>query len=186
MSIALMLKKIVRKEMKVARDHEAELENLSILNHLKHPNIVEVLTSYTRKDRHNLIFPLAEGGTLDDLLSTERNLTPFISNESFLVGLVGLSSALDHVHNFITKCNIKLELIGCHHDLRPKNILLSGQVFILADFGLSKFKPSTEDSATPFKKGQDYYLAPECEDLDKYFEPLSIRRSSDIWSFGCN
>lgn len=39
-------------------DYEAELRNLSILNHLKHPNIIEVLSAFTYRTKHNLIFPL--------------------------------------------------------------------------------------------------------------------------------
>lgn len=165
-------------------DHKAELESLSILNHLNHPNILELLTSYTHDEKHNLVFPLAEGGTLDELLKIKSESTSFNSDETLLVALAGLSSGIEHVHNFV-ESKIDLSLIGCHHDLRPKNILISKDTFILADFGLSRFKNSSEDSNTVFKMGKGDYLAPECEDLGKAFEKLNIRRSSDIWSFGC-
>ena len=164
--------------------HELELENLSILNHLDHPNILELLASYTYDEKHNLIFPLAEGGTLHDLLKSEPESSPFKSKEAFYIALAGLSSAIQHVHNFVEK-RINLSLIGCHHDLRPKNILVSKSTFILADFGLSRFKDSSESSKTSFKKGKDDYLAPECGNPLQNFERQDIRRSSDIWSFGC-
>lgn len=160
------------------------MENLSILNHLSHPNILELLTSYTHDKKHNLVFPLAEGGTLADLLKTEPESTSFNSDETLLIALAGLSSGIEHVHRFVER-RIDLSLIGCHHDLRPKNILVSKNIFILADFGLSRFKNSSENSKTAFKKGKGDYLAPECEDSNNNFEKLDIRRSSDIWSFGC-
>ena len=152
--------------------------------HLKHPNILELLASYTHKDRHNLIFPRAEGGTLANILACDRQGTSFESNESFVIALVGLSSAVEHVHNFVER-RLDLDLIGCHHDLKPKNILVSENKWILADFGLSKFRPLSEGSGSMFGKGADSYLAPECEDLDGSFRKHVIRRSSDIWSFGC-
>lgn len=101
-----------------------------------------------------------------------------------MIALVALSSAVEHVHDFSER-KIELELIGCHHDLRPRNILVSGTSFILADFGLSTFKPSSENSETPFKHVNDDYLAPECEDWDHGFQAGTVHRSSDIWSFGC-
>lgn len=173
----------MQKELEDADDHRQELENLSILNHLAHPNIVELLASYTYQNKYNLLFPRAEHGTLATLLKTQREDTPFQSDSSFLVALAGLSSAIAHVHAFFER-RIDLKLIGCHHDLRPDNILVSDTTFILADFGLSRFKEWSRDSDTPFRRGMGDYLAPECEDLDT-FERHRISRSSDIWSFGC-
>jgi len=177
--------KIVRKELEDIGDHEIELENLAILSHLRHPNILELLASYTYKDKHNLVTPLAEGGTLADLFTSDRQMTPFKSNESFLIALARLSSAIEHVHNFVER-RINLNLIGCHHDLRPKNILVSRETLLLADFGLSRFKEQSESSGTVFRQGGGDYRAPECEDInDDLFPKFVVRRSSDIWSFGC-
>jgi len=101
-----------------------------------------------------------------------------------VIALAALSSAVEHIHNFSER-KIDLELIGCHHDLRPRNILVSGTSFILADFGLSTFKPSSQRSETPFKHTNDDYLAPECEDWVEGFQAGTVHRASDIWSFGC-
>ena len=166
-----------------ADDHRKELENLSTLNHLKHPNIVELLASYTHQNKHSLLFPRAEHGTLAALFQTSRLATNFLLGSTFLDALVGIASAVEHVHDFFER-RIDLRLIGCHHDLRPHNILVSGTTFILADFGLSRFKEASRDSGTPFQRGMGDYLAPECEDHET-FEPHRIGRSSDIWSLGC-
>lgn len=169
--------------MPLKDDHQKELKNLAILNHLKHPNIVELLASYTHGSRHNLLFPLAETGNLADLLGTERHATEFESDETFLIALAGLSSGIKHVHEFVED-KIHLKLIGFHHDVRPRNILVSKTDFILADFGLSTFKQESQESDTPFKAGMDDYLAPECEEWDNNFQAGIIHRSSDIWSLG--
>lgn len=173
----------MRKEFERTADFELELENLSILKHLKHPNIVELLGSYTYKNMHNLIFLKADFGDLQQLLSSPRPPS-LSSNASLVLALANLSSGLSAVHNFSAE-SIEMHKIGFHHDIKPKNILVTGEQFILADFGLSRFKDSTQASGTPFEMGADYYLAPECEDLDGKFEKHTIHRSSDIWSFGC-
>jgi len=152
-----------------------------MLKLLKHPNIVEPLGFYTYRDRHNLLFPLARDGTLTKLL--EGNRPPqFQSDESLIFALVGLSSALCAVHEFDAEY---LKAIGCHHDLKPSNILIDGLKFILADFGLSRFKETSQTSDTIFKCGRGDFIAPECEDLSGSSGRKIIRRSSDVWSFGC-
>ncbi|OTB07425.1 hypothetical protein M426DRAFT_20126 [Hypoxylon sp. CI-4A] len=167
-----------------ARNHRVELTNLAILNHLKHPNIVGILGSYTWNGRHNLIFPLADTGDLAQFLEADCRPTLFELDETVVIALAAVSSAVYHVHN-LSENKIDLDLMGCHHDLRPRNILVSGTSFILADFGLSTFKPPSESSGTPFRNGADDYLAPECVDLNNGFKEGTVRRSSDVWSFGC-
>ncbi|KAH7080742.1 kinase-like domain-containing protein [Paraphoma chrysanthemicola] len=178
-------RKLVRKALDNAADHRVELDNLAILSHLRHPNIVELLASYTHNEIHNLIFPFAEGGTLEKLFELEPETTAFKTKSAFFIAMADLASAIEHVHNF-TESRIDMELMGCHYDLRPKNILVSGDTLVLADFGLSRFKALSEESATNFKMGALDYQAPECEDIDgRHFQKHKIHRSSDIWSFGC-
>jgi len=100
-----------------------------------------------------------------------------------LVALAKLASAVGNVHDIDVK-ELSLSRIGCHYDLKPDNILIDGTDFIIADFGLTRFNESNEDSATQFKIGRGYCLAPECQDLDDGFERHEIHKSSDIWAFG--
>jgi len=178
----------VRKEFKATvnkdTDYDNELRNLNILNQLRHPNIIELLASYTHKGEHNFIFPFARDGDLAALLARKERPVHFQSDESFFVALCGLSSAIEKVHYFTSE-SLSIELIGCHHDLKPQNILVQQDTFILADFGLSKLKNSTESSKTTFQIGAANYLAPECEDCENGFTKHTISRPSDIWSFGC-
>ena len=167
-------------------EFELELRNLSILRLLKHSNIVELLGSYTYRGKHNFIFPLARGGSNADLLKSTRP-PAFQSDENIILALSGLCSAVHATHCLFSKHDT-LTLIGCHHDLRPQNVLVDGATFLLADIGLSRFKELTEGSATSSKSAVGFYVAPECEDfsaLDETNRTQIIGRSSDIWSLGC-
>ncbi|KAK6527504.1 hypothetical protein TWF694_004487 [Orbilia ellipsospora] len=189
--------RIVRKEFKsalfersesassgsVENDYIRELRNLSILNELKHPNIIELLTSYTYNRKHNLIFPFIQGGNLGTFFRHERPES-FRLDETFLTALCGLSSAIEKIH-YYTLERLNIELIGCHYDLKPKNIFVSNGTFVLGDFGLSKLKQSSEAPKDLYEGGGGDYLAPECEDFNEGFMKNAINQSSDIWSFGC-
>jgi serine/threonine protein kinase len=178
----------VRKEVVSTPTNHTELKNLAILNHLQHPNIAKLLACYSYQYKINLIFPLAEQGTLRDLLNADRGyitdeLKDFTVDYKVLRALAGLSSALDSVHNYVNH-KIDLRLSGLHHDLNPKNVLISRSTFLLGDFGLSRFKDVLEPSRTLWRDTLGYYAAPECLELDTMKKPL-IGRKSEIWAFGC-
>lgn len=180
--------KIVRKAFKSNsskyHDRENELQNLATLNLLKDPCIIQLLGSYTYREEHSFFFPLARSGDLSQLLSGELSPDHFGSDEAFLLALLGLAKAIEKVHYF-SYSTLELNLIGCHHDLKPKNVLIHENKFLLADFGLSKFKTLVEGSKTTFQIGGDYYMAPECEEYEGSFERHKIGRPADVWSFGC-
>lgn len=156
---------------------------MSYLHHLEHPNILPLLTSYTYNGVPNFLLPLVEGGDLEQLLNKNRRPKDFARDNNFYDALSGLTSALETLHDY-KSCVLGTEMIGYHHDLKPKNVLVSEARFVLSDFGLSKLKTG-DDSRTPFKKGQGHYLAPECEDLERNFSKGVISRASDVWSLGC-
>ena len=166
------------------KSHKLELENLSILNHLENFNILELLALYIYDKKHHLIFLLAEESTLNNLLESESESNPFKSNKIFYIAFAGLFSRIKHLHNFVEK-KINLSLIGYHHNLRPKNILVSRNIFVLADFSLSRFKDSFESSKMYFQKEKDDYLALECKNLLENFKRQDIHWSSNIWLFDC-
>jgi serine/threonine protein kinase len=158
---------------------------LRLLNSLRHPNIIPLLGSYTQINQHYFLFPSFEmdlGGffQLDNLTGDFRRLSTFIS------ALHGLASALCAVHNLhlsFPRHGIEFDAIGYHHDLRPANVLVNQQTFVLADFGLGKLKSANEASETAWKAGTGDYLAPEC--MDDEFHHQDVGRSIDIWAFAC-
>lgn len=177
---------IARKELESggSETYQKEVQVLEILRLIKHPNILELLCSYTHNGIHNLLFPLA-GENVSDLTKNDRDKVPieFRSDDSFFVALCGLVDGLSCVHHY-TNEKLDLNLIGCHHDIKPDNFLVKRSRFILADFGISSIKTEDEGSTTDSKGGAAYYSAPESRDFNKVKE-LRIGRASDIWSLGC-
>lgn len=162
---------------------EKELANMSILKQIRHPNIMQLLAAYSYHGKYNLIFPRAHGGTLGGLLYDGKTSSRLDSTETMMVAVAGLTSAICAMHDLSLD---RVRLMGCHRDLKPSNILINESHLLLADFGLSRFKPSDESSRSDFQQGQGDYLAPECEDLDfQDSKTRPIGRSSDIWSLGC-
>lgn len=171
------------KESASVDDFNNEKRILSYLRHLEHPNILQLLGSYTHRKTHNLLFPLA-GEDLEHFMTKEQKSQRFFSDRFFFLALCGIASAIQKVHTFMSE-ELDIKFIGCHYDLKPKNILVMDDALILADFGIARLKEETDDSKTVFKQGSGHYLAPECANVIDGFQRHSIGRSSDIWSFGC-
>ena len=169
-----------------------EARVLCLLRSLKHPNIIELLASFSfpqlfkgeLRYEHNFLFPLAES-TLSSILDnqeTDALSLYFETDQNLYEQLFGLSSAIESIHNYFSD-EFNLTLIGCHHDLNHRNILVSKNKLLLADFGLSRLRP--ENSRSLFK-GMGDYMAPECEPIQNgMFSTGIVGRASDIWSFGC-
>ncbi len=145
---------------------------------------MELLCCYSYENCHTFVFPKADHGDLKKLLKRPERPEQFNADEVFFVGLAELASALNAVHDFFADV-LDTHLTGYHHDLAPRNILIDGTSFLLADFGLSTFKDPTEGSSTSFKNNGGFYIAPECQDLEGKLQPSRINQASDIWSFGC-
>lgn len=160
-----------------------EARILTLLRVLKHPCIVEVLGSYTFRKTQYLLFPPADF-TLADALSSGK-LSSFESS-ALLYSIIGLMSAIKHVHSYFSD-EYQLQMVGCHRDLKPKNILILGTKFLLADFGLSRLKEG-DDSKSFFRTGDRNYMAPECETIETSgsftVQKNIVGRATDIWALG--
>ena len=167
----------------LAEDLDHEVHILSSLRYLKHPNIINLVASYTKGETYNFLFPVASGD-LKDLLWSGASLPGFQTNDEIISSLWGLSSALEAMHDFNLR-EFNMRQIGCHYDIQPRNILCLDGRLVLSDFGLSRLKAEENGSRSLFKRGEGSYLAPECEPSDKDFEPGKIGRASDVWSLGC-
>lgn len=88
--------------------------------------------------------------------------------------IISLVSALAYIHRPIDGD------ITCHHDLKPHNILLFGDVWKISDFGSSRLKSLKEGSQTEREYlGTAAYQPPEYGNVDKH------GRAFDVWSMGC-
>lgn len=100
-------------------------------------------------------------------------------------GMYGIADALAQIHHFsVSDGQADFRRLGYHHDLRPSNILVHGNSFLLADFGLSRLKRDDQDSKTSLKGGHDDYLGPEAFNMVDLTNG-SVGRALDIWSLGC-
>ena len=181
---------VVRKRLKTGkteaarRDYDREKECLELLRLLRHPNILELLASYTYRGEFNFLFPRLNMD-LEQFLGLEDSFGDFRENLIYIQAMEGLSSALESIHNLHlkpTEHNVDISRIGYHHDLRPRNILVTSNTFLLADFGLSRFKVANANSRTKWRENMGDYIAPECMNQD--FEPQDVGRAIDIWAFG--
>lgn len=168
---------------KVLFKHEKRC--LKLLSFPDHPNIVPLLSSYIHGKDHCLLFPVLD---MDLAVFFERasRYGNFQWNFTFFSALHGLSSALSRTHDVHVQADadgLDFTGIGYHHDLRPANILVNKETFILADFGMSQLKGEEEGSQTNWKLGFGDYLAPEC--MDENFVHQNVGRAIDVWAFGC-
>ncbi|KAL1983890.1 hypothetical protein VTN96DRAFT_9814 [Rasamsonia emersonii] len=173
----------VRKELELDDStYENEVRVLSTLQRLQHPNILKLVGCYTYNSKHNLIFPYIPDGTLRKFLKQEK--PPNLTREEMFCSVAGLASATWALHEFALE-DTEPSHKGHHQDLRPDNILVDGDRFILADFGLSSIKSMEEVSKTPFKGRRGYCQAPECADLGHPYQEHETTRATDIFSLGC-
>ena len=122
---------------------------------------------------------------LEQFFALDHKYGCFKQNVTYITAIEGLSAALESLHNLhLNRADHKVNLsrIGYHHDLRPRNILVTQHRFVLADFGLSRFKIADAGSRTKWKENMGDYIAPECMDQD--FEPQNVGRAIDIWALG--
>jgi serine/threonine protein kinase len=146
---------------------------VTALRRLKHQHIINVLASY-RWDGHFAIimFPVAERNLSEFLLDENATTLPHISKLSTWLGC--LISAVSYIHGH-----------SCYHmDIKPNNILISGNQVMLADFGGALIPESSQPKNT-YKNTSiitPMYCAPEI--ADRGASPF-IPGASDIFSLGC-
>ena len=173
---------VIRKQIRFQgndKGFKREKNCLELLQELKHPNIIELLCSYTSyRGDHNFVFP-CEDMDLNDFFKLPDKYKDFASPYVFYLAMYGLILAVEEVHQSFKGDNENfLVRIGCHHDIRPHNILVRSNTFLLADFGLARMS-DVGQSSTSVKGGGGEYMAPECT-----VKGAHIGRKADIWSLG--
>lgn len=144
---------------------QTALREVSVLQELKHPNIVQLFNVITSEGSVYLVFEFVES----DLKKTLEKKGPFTGIE-LKKAMYQLLSALAYAH----------EHRIIHRDLKPANILISQDNSIkLADFGLARainipMHTYTHEVVTL------WYRAPEILLGEKHYSP-----AVDIWSLGC-
>lgn len=144
----------------------SEIKNeIELLRHLDHPNIVQIYECYESESSFCIVTEYCEGGELFDFIIKRRHLTELMAAK--IINQVLSAVAYCHTQNVV------------HRDLKPENLLLSVRddynSLKVADFGTSTL--FTGKSAMKEKLGTAYYIAPEV--LKK-----SYGEKCDLWSCG--
>lgn len=94
------------------------------------------------------LMELADGGSLKDLISTNGAMS-FVEYSG---QLRGLADALSYLHSFDV----------LHRDIKPENILISGERWLLSDFGLiTPLGEESDLSGDSEKIGPVFWMSPE-------------------------
>ncbi|GAP89948.1 putative serine threonine protein kinase [Rosellinia necatrix] len=187
----------------VSEAWKKEAMMLGKLSEIKHDNVIQCIAAIDKKDKYYLLFPWADGGSLQDFWENVPRppLSPkFVKGT--LIQLRGLAEALKTLHDYKGGVASFREGAGAdnvnsmgggirHGDLKPANILRfmpqdDNDIGILkiADMGLARHhevNTRLRGNATTTRFGSARYEPPEAE-------PPSLKPTSrlyDVWSMGC-
>jgi tRNA A-37 threonylcarbamoyl transferase component Bud32/tetratricopeptide (TPR) repeat protein len=149
---------------------EAIQNEVKNLKELIHPHIVEIFLTYEEKQMFHIVMrPLAECD-LETFLERDEPLTLRQGHLGWKwIGC--LASTLAFIHSNGIR----------HKDIKPRNILVSGERILFSDFGSSHAFQKDGDSATegPAFGHTVRYCAPEV------IVEVKRNRSADVFSLGC-
>lgn len=149
-------------------DRDCLVKEISILNNLKHPNIVQYLGAALMEDKAkiHIYMELCDGGDFEARIRKQR---PTHFAESKIVPwMCGIARGIEYLHD--KQC--------IHRDIKPANILLSGETVKIGDFGRGKFF-ETMQGLYASKGGDVRYMPLE------YFTGGKFGTKGDMWSVGC-
>jgi len=142
---------------------ERFLREMQVVRQLNHPHIVTVL-DVNEQDGY-YVMEWAEGGTLEDLLKTQKTLPA----ASALRIAADIADALDTTH--------QQGII--HRDIKPSNILLfSNHGAKLTDFGIAHIETDSRLTHTGEHPGTPRYMSPE------QCMGAAITHKTDLFSLG--
>lgn len=160
-AVKIILKKVVRGNERMV------LDELEMLQRLKHPHIVKFVDWFESRDKYYIVTELATGGELFDRISQQGRFTEKDASQT-------IKQVLEAV-NYLHQNNV------VHRDLKPENLLYrtkeADSNLILADFGIAKML-GTKDEVLTTMAGSFGYAAPEVMLRQGHGKPV------DMWSLG--
>ncbi len=140
------------------------LNEARVAARLSHPNIVQIYDAGMTSEGYFLVMEFIDGPTFQALLKEKR-----LSVSGALVVGRQILAALDHAHT--------RKLV--HRDVKPSNLMWTGDQVKLADFGLARVLEATQGNVQTHAAGTPYYMAPE------QIRGLPVSPQTDLYSFGC-
>nr|XP_043612221.1 uncharacterized protein LOC122583915 [Erigeron canadensis] len=165
------IKRILNREDK--QGEQGFIAEVETLTGCKHRNIISLLGFCDESSEMILIYEHAFNGSLDDYLGNIANMTNLIWAKRLQMCL-DIAQGLNYLHTKDVQRII-------HRDIKSDNILLDHNwVAKIADFGLSKFGPGSQQVSylETNVAGTNVYIDPE------YMVTRKLKIATDIYSFG--
>ena len=187
------------------RENNLKVQEIRVMMHLKHRNIVEMCDFYTSNNQLCIVMSYADGGDLRNEVIKARNGKTTISEELISVWVIqvwacSLVASPIPCKELTCFCNLPHHEQVCqaldyaheeqiiHRDIQPSNIFLmaDGRTVKVGDFGISKVLDAasgnnglTAAETDGGRVGTKRYMAPEILNRKDY------SNKADIWSLGC-
>ncbi|XP_011035096.1 PREDICTED: probable serine/threonine-protein kinase At1g18390 isoform X1 [Populus euphratica] len=161
------VKRLYESSMRRAEQFMNEIE---ILAHLRHKNLVELYGCTSRHSRELLlVYEYMPNGTVADHLHGRQSNSGLLTWPVRLSIAIETASALAYLH--------ASDVI--HRDVKTNNILLDNDFHVkVADFGLSRLFPTDVTHVSTAPQGTPGYVDPE------YYQCYQLTDKSDVYSFG--
>lgn len=160
-----------------APDYDAFKNEVQAMKALRHPHIVEFLDSYVRSGSFSILMAPVADMDLSRYLRTANQLlldsSAFLKRSTALLrGMSCLVDALAYIHSGTSSTM-------SHCDIKPANILVKNDTFLITDFGIS-----TVGSLAGISTKENVQVTPE------YAAPETMKsgtqsRASDVFALGC-
>lgn len=156
-------------------------QEISLMKRLNNPHIVKYIDEGVVEVKSNkdvsrgqeVLFVIMERA--DSNLKDFLFHTPLIPYESYIPQFRGMCEALKELHQY-----------AIHRDIKPDNILIKGETWLLSDFGLCEFLDPAEHcdiTGENEKVGPVFWISPEA--VNKYyFGKDEIGTYSDVYQMG--
>ena len=159
--------KIISKSQLNEEDKIGLQNEIDILTHVDHPNIVKLYEVFEDLESYSLVMELMTGGELFDTILEKEQYTE--------------KEAADTVRPIIDAIHYCHSLNIIHRDIKPENLLYStkdpsSRIIKVSDFGLARFISSETLATTTC--GTPGYVAPEI------LEQRPYGKECDYWSIG--